>query len=1061
MTTISNYPRPRRRLSKGLIASGRDKSDDAKEELRSSLTKSNAVSSPQISADSSSEETLYAPLIGSIVESTLQMDILTKYGLCGEKGRKMLLLRGRARRRVGHSSSGGGDTNRVSSGSGNKEKYDEIIDQFLTDPPLMEGEVSSGDEDDYDDPITANNSSSRNTSANAAKEAYFLPTPLESSSLPITTSRLPFNYRKLPYFDDVTATDRAEAREFLRGEVRRLKRERIRRVLGKENVSVDNKGGKQQTLNQLEEDAAALMSRYPHELTPRRNAALLLESLSLNPTESMEGLGRCYDGIVSAGTAYLDALNNSSKNIHDIKTSLLQALEPLLLTLPPSTITTLVHLTTLKSFAQARHRRRFLQRLAPHLIRPPSAAIWCLRHLTDMESIVAGLELILEQSVWDGWRERGRVWREKGWTEDDTNGGIRVDVIGGGKRSLLGGLTTSGAHRRGSSFNSKSIGGIGNREMTEWESNQVEKLLKTSVSDLFSRDWSRIAALNLSPSESESYNSGRVRGFKKDWQPQQQHASSPRAKIPLSPRSSGVAGVVTQGQAPVVPSADALESTFGPSFSSQDIVENHGDHISPTAPLSPTRNNAPLSPTRNDTKLTHPKTPPSESHADHNQHPSSPGSYRNSGLAPLSPQSSVGNTSASSGALSSRSVSAPAGSKDQYRALTSTAAERKRTVAACRALRAQITKFEESFVQIHGRPPKSRSERAPLASTYMQYREWKRAVRADAACRIQALCRGALVRNGMERSSDPRVLRLVANRSKMRRGDRGHLSHLSIPLDIGSDHRESSADALNRGDSNRSSRLEARTSSRENDDGVEVVMRPNATSSPGWQRHKNLNQSIHNSPGSHGPNRTPSKSGLPDVTQMSLPELQQRKRELKQQLKTYDLNFHAQHGRMPEKREKEPIRHLYESYNAYKNQIAVIEKGEAQPGPGTAAFRGRDILVSTPPPVKETPDQLSPSGQSPVSKSPTNEGTPSPKNDISSTGRTSEASKSSDEAIPQDLASLKAEKATLHQLLRSYEKDFFKQHKRQVSSFGDIRPVAGQYRRYKEIKKAIAQLQER
>ena len=70
---------------------------------------------------------------------------------------------------------------------------------------------------------------------------------------------------------------------------------------------------------------------------------------------------------------------------------------------------------------------------------------------------------------------------------------------------------------------------------------------------------------------------------------------------------------------------------------------------------------------------------------------------------------------------------------------------------------------------------------------------------------------------------------------------------------------------------------------------------------------------------------------------------------------------------------------------------------------------------------------------------------------------TNATSSSSAEVASQDLASLKAEKATLHQMLRSYEKDFFKQHKRQVSSFADIRPVAGQYRRYKEIKKAIAQ----
>jgi hypothetical protein len=36
-----------------------------------------------------------------------------------------------------------------------------------------------------------------------------------------------------------------------------------------------------------------------------------------------------------------------------------------------------------------------------------------------------------------------------------------------------------------------------------------------------------------------------------------------------------------------------------------------------------------------------------------------------------------------------------------------------------------------------------------------------------------------------------------------------------------------------------------------------------------------------------------------------------REQELKQQLKLYDMNFHAQHRGMPEKWEKEQIRHLY------------------------------------------------------------------------------------------------------------------------------------------------------
>jgi hypothetical protein len=261
--------------------------------------------------------------------------------------------------------------------------------------------------------------------------------------------------------------------------------------------------------------------------------------------------------------------------------------------------------------------------------------------------------------------------------------------------------------------------------------------------------------------------------------------------------------------------------------------------------------------------------------------------------------------------------------------------------------------------------------------------------------------------------------------------------------------------------------LEARASPR-SDDGVEVVMRPNATNaaaSPNWKMRQPAINQPGSSPGSHSQRQTPGKSrnSLPDVTVMSLPELQQRKRELKQQLKMYDLNFHAQHGRMPEKREKEPIRHLYESYNAYKNQISVIEKGEAQPGPGTAAFRGRDDSITASSATESLPDRSSPSAQVQLVKSPSNDNSNSPGNTPEFADESPESMNNSDDIVvlSQDLAALKSEKATLHQMLRTYEKDFLKQHKRQVSSFGDIRPVAGQYRRYKEIKKAIASLQDK
>jgi hypothetical protein len=188
-----------------------------------------------------------------------------------------------------------------------------------------------------------------------------------------------------------------------------------------------------------------------------------------------------------------------------------------------------------------------------------------------------------------------------------------------------------------------------------------------------------------------------------------------------------------------------------------------------------------------------------------------------------------------------------------------------------------------------------------------------------------------------------------------------------------------------------------------------------------------------------------------------LPELQVRKRELKQQLKQYDMAFARRHGRMPVKAEKEPIRHLYESYNSLKNQITTMEQeGRHLPSPPNLQR-----------PSAITPTQRSASPPSPIDSS-SDDGSfglrgggdgkrkPQPKGPPQDPPATATPSG----APSQDLAALKAEKGRLHQMLRSYEKDFFREHKRQVSSFADIKPVASQYRRYKEIKKQIANLQQ-
>lgn len=79
------------------------------------------------------------------------------------------------------------------------------------------------------------------------------------------------------------------------------------------------------------------------------------------------------------------------------------------------------------------------------------------------------------------------------------------------------------------------------------------------------------------------------------------------------------------------------------------------------------------------------------------------------------------------------------------------AMERRRMVQACRALRMQIKRFEDTFANQHGHVPKGR-ERLPLSSTYAQYREWKKNIRDHAAGQVQALFRGFRLRQWFKRA---------------------------------------------------------------------------------------------------------------------------------------------------------------------------------------------------------------------------------------------------------------------------------------------------------------------
>ncbi|CAB9517129.1 Probable LIM domain-containing serine/threonine-protein kinase DDB [Seminavis robusta] len=62
----------------------------------------------------------------------------------------------------------------------------------------------------------------------------------------------------------------------------------------------------------------------------------------------------------------------------------------------------------------------------------------------------------------------------------------------------------------------------------------------------------------------------------------------------------------------------------------------------------------------------------------------------------------------------------------------------------------------------------------------------------------------------------------------------------------------------------------------------------------------------------------------------SLSELQEMKKDLKEQLKQFDIQFAQSHGRMPNKTEKEVIRPLYNHYNTLKDYISPLESLKKQ-----------------------------------------------------------------------------------------------------------------------------------
>lgn len=990
--------------------------------------------------------------------------------------------------------------------SGDEDEMRPLNDMFSEDPPPLD------DQDVYvnlREPLFV---------AAGAESALSNPNGAPMSSMGRAHGRLPFNRRKIRYFDGVTADDTAFARAYLRKEMNRSKKreavllsrhlrklqveQRRRRRIERGEPIDDLKNADRDT----PEEKALLnngVERFKPPMTPTASAALVLESLSVNPVESVEGMAKCYDGIVAAGVALLDnqainptSLSTNKSKARPLRSQIMAALAPLLITSleQPSGEVILMLAKLRRMCGTARYQRRFVQRVAPRLIRPPRAAMWSLRHQNDMEAILAAAELIFD-AAFDvfskGWHERGRLLLADSKRAETLNSAAKQlrRLSSGASDGLSLALPGHGSRRRYLTSHARKGDGVGGSgdALAEWEVIAVDKQIRISISNVFSSDWSRAVAHADIPRPlrraSVTATAKRIATL-----PQTSSSEMSPKSLSSSPRSPARSWNKTPQSPLHIPglppsnATDSIDNVFGSSFNAQSgfqsdreravsppptphglssLQRSNSKELDSKGPITPPR--SPKSPSRAAAVDPFRKTEPPAVLAPLSPRRGKSGAMKEvvgvtppGSLTPLSPSASSVGTSGSGDVVTykptlSNAAAAPGSSTSHYRMLTSTASERKRTVAACRALRAQIQRFEDAFIQLHGRSPKGASERAPLATTYAQYREWKRAIRADAACRIQALFRGSSTRWRLLRLNNPKISRVIMKKAGRSKGNENVINKISIPVEIGQSDRNLNAGVgpapIPESFSGHgqplapqwASKIVRRRNSGDRDD-FPVVAPPRQFPSP------------------VAPALSP--ASVSDLNSLSLSELQARKRDLKQQLKQYDMNFARRHGRMPVKAEKEPIRHLYESYNALKGQITQMEQ------------EGRSLPTSPPSPV---PSPIAVVPQRTVSPPSGSESGPSSGGDDSPL-RPSPMSARGKRKLPkaaspplvapsapapsQDLASLKAEKTQLHQMLRAYEKDFFRDHRRQVSSFADIRPVANQYRRYKEIKKAIASLQE-
>ena len=163
----------------------------------------------------------------------------------------------------------------------------------------------------------------------------------------------------------------------------------------------------------------------------------------------------------------------------------------------------------------------------------------------------------------------------------------------------------------------------------------------------------------------------------------------------------------------------------------------------------------------------------------------------------------------------------------------------------------------------------------------------------------------------------------------------------------------------------------------------------------------------------------------------STEQLSVEKNKVKNELKRYDANFVLLFRRQPGRAEKEPMRPLYVYYKKIKQALGK----SAQQSKAAPAHGGSKQVERKKGKAEEERKQTA-------------------------VRVYNEWSFKTNEEIKEKIAELKNERGHLRGVLDKFQQEFVKTYNRKIKYNKDIAPVSNQFKRYKDLKKIIVNLEE-